>query len=158
LDELIKIRDIKNSDIPEICSLIMKVFMANVASYYTEKGIKEFEKITIPEKTYTRIENGVFMLVAENQNNEIVGVIEIRNKSHVSRLFVDVDYQRCGIARRLFQAAIDEYILPNKVAIITVNSSPNAQDAYQHLGFVRQGEASSPDNGIISIPMKFSIV
>jgi GNAT superfamily N-acetyltransferase len=85
--------------------------------------------------------------------DDIIGVIEIKNSNYISRLFVDENYQRKGIARELIHRVVTRCLDRSPLIFeITVNSSPNAVPAYQAFGFQQTG----PENiggGIRYIPM-----
>jgi predicted GNAT family N-acyltransferase len=70
---------------------------------------------------------------------------------------VDEHYHRQGIARELLKRAL-EICARNRTdqATITVNSSPNSVEVYQHLGFQATG-AEQTKNGIRFVPMALSI-
>lgn len=72
---------------------------------------------------------GCFML------HNLIGVIAVRRLNHISLLFVKKEYQRQGIAKKLFQTVVVYYKNDDRINHITVNSSPYAVEAYHHLGF-----------------------
>ena len=87
------------------------------------------------------------------QEHKVVAVIEIRGNDHVALMFVDVKFQRRGIARELLQRAI-ALARPAKPALdrVTVNSSRFGVAFYEKLGF-RQTGPERIVNGIGFIPM-----
>ena len=98
-----------------------------------------------------RNDDGHFTLVAE-EGGTLVGTIQFSFAAHVRMLFVDPDHTRKGIARDLFEAALER----GEVAAsrtITVNSSNYAVDVYRRLGFEVCGDENDY-NGIISVPMQ----
>jgi GNAT superfamily N-acetyltransferase len=71
----------------------------------------------------------------------IVGVIAVRNGSHVSLLFVDPSLHGRGIGRRLFAAALMEMRRRQPdLDCVTVNSSDFAIPFYRALGFEPSSE------------------
>ena len=71
-------------------------------------------------------------------------------------MFVDKKHHKKGIARKLFNAVLEELKDNSNATQITVNSSPYAVNAYQHLGFVKTEEEQEKD-GIVYIPMRYDI-
>lgn len=67
----------------------------------------------------------------------LAGFIGVRGASHVYHLFVDAQYQRRGIARRLWEAARAAALGPGHPGIFTVNASNAAVPFYTALGFER---------------------
>lgn len=82
-------------------------------------------------------------------NHSLVGVLGIRQPTHICLLFVDKHYQRQGIARDLFNSWKKTLEYPIS---ITVNSSPNAVPAYEKMGFSPINSAQTVD-GITFVPM-----
>lgn len=121
--------------ISEIASFIDQVFSQHVAPQYSSEGVEEFAKYITPDALDQRLQSNHFMLIARD-NDDVVGVIEIRDNNHVSMLFVKTDKQKQGIGRQLLTEAIKR-IQENDKSIekISVHSSPNAVEAYQKLGF-----------------------
>ena len=85
-------------------------------------------------------------------DNKIVGIISLRNKTHISLLFVDKCYHKRGIGRALI-ISLSKYV---KAEIgqnrITVNASPYGVDFYHRLGF-QDIEPEKQQDGIIFTPM-----
>jgi ribosomal protein S18 acetylase RimI-like enzyme len=73
--------------------------------------------------------------------DELVGFIGLRERSHVFHLFVDAHRQRRGVARRLWEAARHAALAADGGAghagVFTVNASNAAVPFYEALGFVR---------------------
>lgn len=82
---------------------------------------------------------------------------KLRDYCHVSLLFVDPIHQRNGIGLMLVNAALRLIkIHAPEVREVTVNSSPNAVDAYKRFGFRVTGDLQFK-NGIAFVPMTFSL-
>lgn len=62
-------------------------------------------------------------------NKKLTGIIATRNNgSHIALFFVDGEYHRQGIGRRLFEAALKN----SSSNELTVNASPYAMEIYHH--------------------------
>ena len=82
---------------------------------------------------------------------KIVGVAATRNEgNHIALFFVDSQYHRRGIGRKMFETVLHGSISDH----ITVNSSPYAVNVYHHLGFF-DTDAERLENGIRYIPMTY---
>ncbi|MCS0592448.1 GNAT family N-acetyltransferase [Massilia norwichensis] len=70
----------------------------------------------------------------------LAGFIAVRERSHVYSLYVDRQFHRRGIARRLWEtardAALDKTLGPGHPGAFTVNASNHALPFYAALGFV----------------------
>ena len=74
----------------------------------------------------------------------------MRAPQHIGGFFVDADYHRRGIGKRLFEAMRQDYAKQ----VFTVNSSPYAVEVYSHLGFVPTDKEQIAD-GLRYTPMRF---
>lgn len=135
-----------------VCDLVARVFTEFVAPDYTDEGIQEFANYAEPNRMVERSQGNHFALVA-TLLREIVGVIEVRDHSHISLLFVDPRYQRIGIAKELLRRSL-EICRSHKPALseMSVNSSPYAVPVYRKLGFRERG-AEWEVKGIRFVPM-----
>ena len=86
-------------------------------------------------------------------DSRLAGFIAIRDGSHLFHLFVERTYQRQGIARRLWERALEELCTPGGDGDFTVNSSLRAVPVYQAFGFVPAGSIQSM-RGISFLPMR----
>ena len=85
--------------------------------------------------------------------SQLIGFIAIRDGSHLFHLFVDRAHQRQGIARGLWERALEELCAPSSDEGFTVNSSLRAVPVYQAFGFVPAGSTQSM-HGISFLPMR----
>ncbi|MCD4678027.1 MAG: GNAT family N-acetyltransferase [Desulfobacula sp.] len=136
--------------------LILNLFTEFIAPHYSKKGVAEFNKFVRTHALENRLKAGNLFLLAKTGKN-IIGVIEIRDNSHVALLFVKKSHQLKGIAKELLLRSI-EICRTQKPEIhrITVNSSPNAFTAYQKIGFKCIGN-EKVINGIRFIPLKLTL-
>ena len=136
-----------------VIDLVLEVFDEFVAPQYANEGVTEFKKYARADALSDRLKDENIVNLAEFEG-KIIGVIEIRENSHIALLFVDKSHQRKGIARELLKRSI-EICRKRKSDIqrITVNSSPNAVTAYQNIGF-KDIEDEKVVNGIRFIPME----
>lgn len=146
-------RLMEHGDEAAICELIVEVFNEFEAPEYPQEGVDEFLRYIKPNLLHKRAESDHFTLVAF-AGEVIVGMIEIRELRHVSLMFVRKTYHRQGIAKNLFQMALERCLQFNPdLAEMTVNSAPYAVPIYERFGFVAQSE-EMVSNGIRFIPMK----
>ncbi len=148
------IKEIKSNDLAQALDLVNNVFSEFVAIEYSEEGKNTFNDYLKhkDEEMAQGLKTGHKKMWGYYQDNKIVGVISIRDVSHISLLFVDKKYHRKGIAKQLFNVLLEDTIKQSKTDKITVNSSPYAVEVYEHLGFEKTGEKQEKD-GIIFVPM-----
>ena len=71
-------------------------------------------------------------------------------------MFVAERYHRKGIAKKLWQRAMEECLLEGNPGEFTVNSSSYARGVYKQLGFVAQS-GPQEKNEVMFFPMKLII-
>jgi len=148
------VKEVADRDLKRAIDLVNGVFAEFVAIDYSEQG-----KNTFQAYLKNKLEEIAADLKSENkkmwayyQGDEILGVIAMQNKSHISLMFVDKRCHRKGIARQMFNFVLEDLIKNKSAEQITVNSSPYAVKAYERLGFMKTGEQQEKD-GILYIPM-----
>ena len=145
-------RLMERADVESVSRLILDSFTEFIADEYSDEGRAEFSRYTQPAAIVERTNANHFVLLAV-EAHKVVAAIEIRDNDHVALMFVDVKFQRRGIARELLQRAI-ALARPAKPALdrVTVNSSRFGVAFYEKLGF-RQTGPERVVNGIVFIPM-----
>ncbi|WP_027362361.1 GNAT family N-acetyltransferase [Desulfospira joergensenii] len=156
LNSNISLRLMKQGEENDVVNLILNVFSEFVAPHFSNDGVLEFKKFVNNSSISERFQSGNPIIVAVFKN-KIIGVIEMRDNSHIALFFVERSFQKKGIAKRLLCEAVKVVRQRNPtVQKITVNSSPNAYTAYQKFGF--EGEkALKTVNGIRFIPMELKL-
>jgi predicted GNAT family N-acyltransferase len=141
------------NDINNVSNMVNNVFDEFVGIDYSENGKKTF-KDYIDSKNILERYNKTSNFYIAKCNDEIIGILEIKNKDHVSLFFVKREFHGKGIGKRLF----DNYIRTlkqenNGIKTITVNSSFFAEKIYSKMGFIKIDEIQERD-GIKYIPME----
>ena len=139
------VRRLSPEEIPEALELSWRVFLEFEAPVYSAEGIEAF-RASLDDKERVRKLNfyGAF------DGEKLVGVLCMRAPQHIGGFFVDADYHRRGIGKRLFEAMRQDYAKQ----VFTVNSSPYAVEVYSHLGFVPTDTEQIAD-GLRYTPMRF---
>jgi predicted GNAT family N-acyltransferase len=146
-------RKIKDSEVSTVCALVSNVFVEYVSSRYSNEGIEEFFRYANADGMAQRSHENHFILVALHES-QIIGMIEVRDFKHISLLFVASAVQRKGIGRALIRNAAEICLKADpSIGHMTVNSSPNAVDAYRAFGF-QETNNEQERNGIRFIPME----
>lgn len=148
---------IQRDKLREALTLIQEVFDEFDAPCYTSVGIKTFQHFISMENMRDLCEKKEMLFCGAYEGNELIGVIALRGKQHLSLLFVKKEYQQRGVAKKLFGYIVD--VCKNKNLennVITVNSSPYAVEIYKKLGFAKQKGEQTAD-GIRYTPMIYLI-
>jgi GNAT superfamily N-acetyltransferase len=86
------------------------------------------------------------------QAEQLVGLISLRDCSHLAHLFVAPALQRQGLATQLWQLALTHAAERGHHGPFTVNSSLSAVPVYRRFGFVETG-AIQQQHGVTFQPM-----
>jgi len=136
-----------------VLQLVWDVFEEFEAHQYSAEGVREFQNYIEYSSMKRMLENSEMMMWGCFHNGKIIGMIAVKQPSHITLLFVDKQYHRQGIARALYQKIIDYYSKADDCSEISVNSSLYAVEAYKRLGFVAT-DTEQEKIGIRFVPMK----
>ena len=135
------IEPITLNDINETIEVIRESFEVLVAPTWSESGIKTFlEDDLSPIKIHDFVANGNICL-KYTKSDLICGVLLFSSLRKLAHLFVLPKYQRCGIAKTLFQEAKYRMVDDAEIDYIEITSSEYAISAYQKLGFKKSARA-----------------
>lgn len=153
MNDNILIRTINENEWEEAMNLAWDTFILYEAPEYTKEGITSFRNFVRDPILKTLFIEGKYNVLAAFNNNIIVGIIGVRNETHISLLFVDSEYHKKGIARRLVENTFERTYEKYGKREMTVNSSPYAVGFYHKMGFVDTDIEQTTD-GIRYTPMK----
>ena len=156
--EQYNIRQITPDEVGEALELAMEVFMQFEAPGYKPQGVETFRKDIIENAEFIdKCRKGTCPIYAAFNEDKIIGIIGMRNESHINLVFTKSEYHRKGIATSIFGYLLSEVKKNSpQVKEITLNSSPYGKSFYLHLGFVPLLEEQEID-GIRFTPMKYVI-
>ncbi|WP_348541497.1 GNAT family N-acetyltransferase, partial [Vibrio zhanjiangensis] len=89
-------------------------------------------------------------------NGRLVGVIGMREHSHLYHLFVCDEYQGQGISRKLWEIAKSDILSQITTSYFTVNSALHAEHVYKKFGFERIAGIRTR-GGMVDIPMRLDL-
>ncbi len=151
---LYPIRSAYRDDWDDAMALAWKTFMQFEADVYTAEGVRNFEDFITDTTLHRMFIMGVYQMFVALDRKQIVGMLTLRNTSHISLLFVDEKYHRRGIGRALI-GYLQEYLLSEtSISKITVNAAPYGVAFYHKLGF-RDLRPEEEKDGIKYTPMEF---
>lgn len=145
------IREANAADADAISRLILPLGEKFIACDLLPEGARALLDSFQCSAIISYFEAGYRYHVAE-EDGRLVGVVGVRDNSHLYHLFVDEDYHRQGVARRLWNAARQAANDAGNAGRFTVNSSPYAVPVYRRLGFVETGPADCT-KGVVCVPM-----
>lgn len=136
-----------------VINIVKEAFDESVASDYTQEGVEEFYKYANKNSLAERSKADTFTIIGY-QEQQAVGIIEIKEYCHVALFFVKPEYQKRGYGKALFNEALSIISSQkNDIRKLTVKSSLNAVPSYKQLGFKIKAKEQCY-NGIRFIPME----
>lgn len=151
--ENILVRPVTNEEWENAMGLAWKTFLRFEGIDYTQEGIDNFQDFITDQTLRKMFLKGEYILYGAFFKGTLVGIISLRNKEHISLLFVDEEFHKMGIGRKLIyeirklEKRLGGYRL-------TVNSSPYAVGFYHKIGFVDTNLEQKKD-GIRYTPMSW---
>ncbi len=148
-----QIRTAHRDEWEDAMALAWRTFLRFEAQDYPPEGVRNFERFVSDQTIYRMFIIGSYHLFVAYAGTKLVGMITLRDDSHISLLFVDEKYHRQGIGRALVQCVSDFLVSESRASRMTVNASPYGVEFYHKLGF-RDVRPQEQKDGIIYTPME----
>lgn len=149
-----QIRSAYRDEWQDAMALAWKTFLRFEADVYSPEGVKNFENFITDSTLYRMFVMGTYQLFVAVDQGSVVGMITLRDLTHISLLFVDEKYHRQGIGRALMKYLTNYLLTEIGADRVTVNASPYGVGFYHKLGF-RDIRPEEMRDGIIYTPMEF---
>ena len=147
-----EIRILKKSEIEkDALGLVKRVFDEFDAPYYTEEGVKTFDRFIQPNNILRMVKCKSMDIWGAFEEDVLTGVLAVEAVNHICLFYVDGKYHKRGIASALFERMLDD--TGNKE--ITVRAAPYATGFYHKKGF-KDTAGMTEENGLVFTPMKFT--
>ncbi len=134
--------------ISEALSLALRVFDEVEAQIYPPSGREHFAAFVTGDELKKHIASGNMKIYICSESCTVIGMMAVRNKSHISLAFVDGEHRSTGVGRELFERICEDH----PESRFTVNAAPPAEMFYRKLGFIPT-DMERLEDGIIYIPM-----
>lgn len=149
-----QIRNAYREEWQDAMALAWKTFLRFEADVYSPEGVKNFENFITDSTLYRMFVMGAYQMFVAVDHSRLVGMLTLRDTTHISLLFVDEAYHRQGIGRGLIGYLADYLRTEVGAERMTVNSSPYGVGFYHKMGF-RDIRPEETKDGIIYTPMEF---
>ncbi len=149
-----QIRTAHRDEWEDAMALAWRTFLQFEAEDYPQEGVENFERFVTDSTIHRMFIIGSYHLFVAYAGTTLVGMITLRETSHISLLFVDAKYHRQGIGRALVQYVRSFLASGSRATHLTVNASPYGVEFYHKLGF-RDVRPQEQKDGIIYTPMEF---
>lgn len=145
------IREASKKDSQGIARLIRDLAEKFIIPEFSEKGRQQFLSSNDQNAIEEFFDDGFVYHVAE-ESGVIVGVVGIRQHSHLYHLFVAETHQGHGLSRKLWTVAMNRCLSAGEPRHFTVNSSNHAVGVYEAFGFKRTA-GMQESHGVLYNPM-----
>ncbi len=116
-----------------------------------EDGVREFREGLTSTQLYIDFLQGRYPLFCAYKGKKVVGMLTLKNKEHISLLFVKKEYQRQGIGKSLLEAC-RAFCREQGILDLTVNAAPTGLAFYLANGFTASASERF-EGGIHFTPM-----
>lgn len=147
MSEDIEIRWAEREDWKPAMTMIWKTFLKYDSKDYTEEGIRNFFEFITDDTIYRSFLIGTYQMLVALDGGKIIGAASIRNRTHLSLLFVDENYHRRGVGSRLMNQMCRYLKDEEGEGYMSLKAAPVAVDFYRKLGF----QIVSPEEEISGI-------
>jgi GNAT superfamily N-acetyltransferase len=137
----------------EAMALAWRTFLVFEAPVYLPEGVRSFEDFITDSTLKKMFEMGTYQMLVAIYEGRLIGIITLRDRTHISLLFVDERYHRQGVGRALVNRLCEYLIKEEGENRVTVNSSPYGLEFYHKIGFYDTGPEACAD-GIRYTPME----
>lgn len=115
--------------------MIWKTFLKFEGSDYSEEGIRNFYDFITDEGLYHSFLKGSYQMMVALDKTRVIGAASVRNRNHLSLLFVDEEYHRQGVGKLLLKRLCEYLKVEAGEKYMSVNAAPYAVNFYRRLGF-----------------------
>lgn len=130
-----EIRWARESEWTPAMKMIWRTFLQFDGQDYTREGIRSFFDFITDEDLYTAFLRGEYQMMVALAEGRIIGAGSLRNRNHLSLLFVDGAYHHMGVGSTILIRLCDylEHEMGEKY--MSLKAAPYAVDFYRKLGF-----------------------
>ena len=133
--------------------MVWRTFLKFEGDEYSEEGIRNFYDFITDTELYRAFLDGRYQMMVALDGEKIIGAASVRNRNHLSLLFVDEMYHRQGVGQTLMERMCHylQYEVGEK--FMSLKAAPYAVAFYQKIGFRVLG-AEQEYSGIRVTPME----
>lgn len=153
-EEAFEVHFAENEEWEDAMELAWRTFLEFEAKDYTPEGIRSFEDFISDTGLKRMFLSGDYQMMVARKGGRLVGMVTLRDKIHISLLFVEKRCHRQGIGRALIGGMADYARKKSGACRLTVNASPYGVAFYHKIGFKDLGPEQHRE-GIIFTPMEY---
>ena len=135
MGEPYEVRWAKESDWSPTMKMIWRTFLKYDSVDYTKEGVKNFFDFISDDDLHEAFLKGRYLLMVAVDGDRIIGAGSLRNRNHLSLLFVDEEYHRRGVGSTILEMLCDYLQHEAGERYISVKAAPYAVGFYKREGF-----------------------
>lgn len=130
-----EVRWAKETEWAPAMQMIWRTFLRFDAKDYKEEGIRNFFNLITDDNLYAAFLRGDYRMMVAVEENQVIGAGTLRNRNHLSLLFVEESHHRTGVGRAIMEA-LDTYLREEADEYyMSLLAAPYAVGFYKKLGF-----------------------
>lgn len=133
--ETYEIRWARENEWAPAMKMIWSTFLQYDGQDYTEEGIRNFFDFITDDDLYRAFLRGEYQVMVALSQGSVIGAGSLRNRNHLSLLFVDGAYHRRGVGRAILMRLCEYLEHEMGERYISLKAAPYAVDFYRKLGF-----------------------
>lgn len=116
-------------------NMIWRTFLQYDGKDYTQEGIRNFFDFITDEELHTAFLRGEYQMMVALEKGRIIGVGSLRNRNHLSLLFVDGAYHRMGVGSTILIRLCNYLEQEMGERYMSLKAAPYAVEFYRKQGF-----------------------
>lgn len=130
-----EVRWARESEWSSAMKMIWRTFLEFDGKDYTEEGIRNFFDFITDDDLYVAFLKGEYQMMVALAQGKIIGAGSIRNRNHLSLLFVEGAYQRLGVGSTLLFRLCNYLQQEAGEHYMSLKAAPYAVEFYKKQGF-----------------------
>lgn len=130
-----EIRWARESEWAPAMKMIWRTFLQYDGKDYTQEGIRSFFDFITDEDLHTAFLRGEYQMMVALAEDRIIGAGSLRNRNHLSLLFVDGAYHHMGVGSTILIRLCDYLEREMGERYMSLKAAPYAVDFYRKHGF-----------------------
>ncbi|MCH5340161.1 MAG: GNAT family N-acetyltransferase [Acetatifactor sp.] len=130
-----EIRWARESEWAPAMKMIWRTFLQYDGKDYTQEGIRSFFEFITDDDLYMAFLRGEYQMMVALEKGRIIGAGSLRNRNHLSLLFVDGDYHHMGVGSTILIRLCEYLEREMGERYMSLRAAPYAVDFYRKLGF-----------------------
>ena len=132
--------------------MVWRTFLKYEGEEYSEEGVHHFFEFISGDELHEAFLQGEYLLMVALDGERIIGAGTVRDRNHLSLLFVDEAYHRRGVGSSILRKRCAYLEKESGERYMSLEASPYAVSFYQKQGFRAVRPDISP-GGIRATPM-----